>query len=70
MNKIAELKSVIGETTPENRSPTLRAELVSVGNTYCTFKVVPSLYNQNRGVSEIGKLYKVPTEYAWNAFFF
>ncbi len=70
MNKITELKSVIGETTPQNQSPTLRAELISVGNTYCTFKVVAPLYNQTRGVSEIGKLYKVPTEYAWNAFFF
>ena len=70
MNKIAELKSVIGETTSQNQSPTLRAELVLVDNTYCTFKVVAPLYNSNKGISELGKLYKVPTAYAWNAFFF
>lgn len=70
MNKIAELQSVIGETTSQNQSPTLRAELVLVDNTYCTFKVVAPLYNSNKGISELGKLYKVPTAYAWNAFFF
>jgi hypothetical protein len=70
MNKIVELKSVIGETTSQNQSPTLRAELVLVDNVYCTFKVVTPLYNSNKGISEVGKLYNVPTEYAWNAFFF
>jgi hypothetical protein len=70
MNKIEELKSVIGETTSQNQSPTLRAQLVLVDNTHCTFKVVAPLYNSNGGISEVGKLYKVPTTYAWNSFFF
>ena len=64
-----DLLKVIGEETSENRSPTLRAKLIRVNNTTCTFEVVQSPYRTG-DESMIGKRYKVPITYSWNAFFF
>jgi len=69
MNKIAELKSVIGQEVSQNQSPTLRGKLLKVNKCNCIFEVVKSPYRT--GVeNRIGQRYLVPTEYAWNAFFF
>jgi hypothetical protein len=69
MNKIEELKSVIGKTTSENHSPTLNAKLIRVNKKTCTFETVKSPY-RSANESKIGDKYLVPISYAWNAFFF
>ncbi len=66
---IEDLKAVIGKETSENRSPTLRAKLVKVNKTTCTFEVVQSPYRSG-DESKIGQRYLVPTSWSWNAFFF
>ena len=69
MNKIEELKSVIGKDVSENRSPTCRAKLFRVNKKNCTFEVVKSPYRSG-DESKIGVRYLVPISWAWNAFFF
>jgi hypothetical protein len=76
MEKIAELKSVIGQECCQFFSPTNRAKLVSINEYYgvCTMEVVKSNYpsysfsasNNHRA----GERYEMPIEYIWNAFFF
>jgi hypothetical protein len=72
MNKISELKSVIGKETSQNQSPTLRAKLVKVGKSNCVFESVQSPYQSTIGLLgyEIGVQYKVPNSTAWNSFFY
>lgn len=69
MDKINELKTVVGKEISQNNSPTLRAKLIKVGKTYCLFESVQSPYVEYKQPL-VGVQYKVPTEYAWNAFFF
>jgi hypothetical protein len=69
MNIIEDLKTVIGKETSENRSPTLRAKLVKINETTCTFEVVQSPYRTGEE-NKIGRRYNVPIAYSWNAFFF
>ena len=66
---IEDLKAVIGKETSENRSPTLRAKLVKVNKTTCTFEVVQSPYRHG-DESKIGQRYLVPISWSLNAFFF
>ena len=70
LEKIKELKSVIGKDVSENHSPSLRGKLLGVYNDYALFEVVASPYDKNRGFYEIGREYKVPVNWAWNAFFY
>ena len=70
MNQILELKSVIGKDVSENRSPTCRASLVSVGKSNCIFQSVPSLYGPPPKPEFVGVKYKVPNWIAWNSFFY
>jgi hypothetical protein len=69
MNKISELKEVIGKETSQNQSPTLRAKLVKVGKANCVFESVQSPYVREKQ-SNIGVQYKVPNSFAWNSFFY
>ena len=69
MNKIEELKSVIGKEVSQNQSPTLHGRLLKVNKTTCTFEVVKSPYRSG-DESRIGERYLVPISWAWNAFFF
>lgn len=69
MDKINELKAVVGKDVSENRSPTLRAKLVKVNKSNCIFESVQSPY-KSYPQSEVGVRYKVPTAFAWNAYFF
>ncbi len=69
MNKIEELKSVIGKSTSQNQSPTLHGKLLKVNKKTCTFEVVKSPYRSG-DESRIGERYLVPISWAWNAFFF
>jgi hypothetical protein len=70
MNKIEELKSVIGKDISQNQSPTCRGKLVKVGKVYSTFESVPSPYAKFTNSEDVGVKYKVPNSWAWNAFFF
>jgi hypothetical protein len=69
MNMIEDLKAVIGKDVSENRSPTLRAKLIKVNKTTCTFEVVQSPYRIG-DEDKIGMKYRIPISYSWNAFFF
>ncbi len=71
MNKIEELKSVIGKEVSENRSPTCRAKLIKVNKATCLFESVQSPYITSKyEQSKVGVRYRVPNAWAWNAFFF
>jgi hypothetical protein len=75
-SKITDLVKVVGQDTPENFSPTLRAKLVSI-NEYdgmCTMEVVKSIYPSHSFSAQhnhrAGERYQRTVEYVWNAFFF
>lgn len=70
MNKIKELKSVIGKETSQNQSPTCRGKLVKVGKVYSIFESVPSPYAKFTDSGLIGVKYPVPNSIAWNSYFF
>jgi hypothetical protein len=66
---VSDLKKVVGKKVCQNQSPTLVAKLVKVGKVNCVFESVQSdfvAYDQ----SKIGVQYKVPTQRAWNSFFY
>ncbi len=67
--KILDLWSVIGRRVSQNQSPTGTAKLVSINMSYCIFESLQSEYSK-KPESMVGVLYKVPTAYAWNAYFF
>ena len=66
---VSELKTVIGKKVSQNQSPTLVAKLVKVGKANCVFESVQSPYVRETQ-SNVGIRYKVPNQFAWNAFFF
>lgn len=70
MNKIQELKQVIGKDTSQNQSPTCRARLVKVNKVNSIFESVPSLYGPPHKKEFVGIRYKVPNWIAWNSFFY
>jgi hypothetical protein len=70
MNKIQELKQVIGKDISQNFSPTCRARLVKVNKVNSIFESVPSLYGPPPKKEFVGIKYKVPNWIAWNSFFY
>ncbi len=77
MNKIDELKSVIGKEVSENFSPTLRAKLLAIDETrgggVCIMEVVPSPYKGSWSAQQnhtAGHRYERPVYAVHNAFFF
>lgn len=71
MNKIEELKTVIGKTVSYNASPTLRAKLLKVNKKSCIMEVASTEFPIFSDVTEyVGKRFKAPIEYTWNAYFF
>jgi hypothetical protein len=70
MNKIEELKSVIGKDVSQNFSPTCRARLVKVNKVNSIFESVPSPYDKFPKPEFVGVKYKVPNWIAWNSFFY
>jgi hypothetical protein len=66
---VSDLKTVIGKKITQNQSPTLVAKLVKVGKVNCVFESVQSDYFDYQN-GRIGVQYKVPTQYAWNSFFY
>ncbi len=70
MNKIQDLKSVIGKDVSQNFSPTCRARLIKVNRVNSIFESVPSPYNKFPNPEFVGVKYKVPNWIAWNSFFY
>ena len=77
MNKIEELKSVIGKEVSENFSPTLRAKLLAIDETrsggVCIMEVAPSPYEGSWSAQQnhtVGHRYERPIYSIHNAFFF
>ena len=66
---VSELKTVIGKKITQNQSPTLVAKLVKVGKVNCVFESVESDHVEYEQ-AKIGVQYKVPTQRAWNSFFY
>ena len=69
MDKVKELKAVIGKRVSENLSPTGSAKLVKICKGYCIFESLQSKYTQYPA-QLVGVRYKRPLAYAWNAYFF
>ena len=74
MNKIEELKSVIGKEVSENFSPTLRAKLLAIDESgVCIMEVAESPYEGSWAWQQnytAGHRYEAPASRIWNAFFF
>ena len=74
MNKIEELKSVIGKEVSENFSPTLRAKLLAIDEIgVCIMEVVESPYEGSWAWGQnhtAGHRYEAPASRIWNSFFF
>jgi len=66
---VSDLKTVVGKKVSQNQSPTLVAKLVKVGKVNCVFESVQSDFVEHNP-SKIGVQYKVPTQFAWNSFFY
>jgi hypothetical protein len=69
---VNDLKKVVGNKVSQNQSPTLVAKLVKVGKVNCVFESVESDYKETVGLVgyKVGVQYKVPTQRAWNSFFY
>jgi hypothetical protein len=78
IDKIKELKGVIGKEVSENFSPTLRAKLIAIdesrGGGVCIMEVVPSPYPEWSWSAQqnhtAGHRYERPIYAIHNAFFF
>ena len=78
IDKIKELKGVIGKEVSENFSPTLRAKLLAIdesrGGGVCIMEVVPSPYPEWSWAAQqnhtAGHRYERPIYAIHNAFFF
>jgi hypothetical protein len=52
-------------------SPTLRAKLIKVNKKDCVMEVTPTEFPIFSNVTEdVGKIFKMPLEYTWNAYFY
>ena len=69
--KELELRDKVGQTVSYNHSPTLRAKLIKVNKRTCILEVAPTEFPIFSNVDKhIGKKFKAPLEYTWNAFFY
>ena len=69
--KEKELREVIGKTVSCNWSPTLRAKLIKVNKKDCVMQVEPTFYTKTTDLmKDVGKTFKIPQEYTWNASFY
>ena len=70
-SKVEELKEVIGKITSYNASPTLRAKLLKVNKNSCWMEVADAQFPiMHDKMDYVGKRFKAPIEYTWNAYFF
>ena len=68
MNKATDLRKVVGKIVTENHSPTLYSKLIKINKIDCVMEVVDgSTIKKPEGPPV---RYKIPLEYAWNAYFY
>jgi hypothetical protein len=71
MEKVIELKTVVGKDCSCNYSPTHRSKLVMVGKDYCILEVVPAQHGDlSRGEKSVGVMFLQPTYITHNQYFF
>jgi len=69
--KEQELREVVGKTVSCNASPTLRAKLIKINRKDCVLQVEPSFYTRTADLNkDVGKTFKMPIDYTWNAYFY
>lgn len=70
-SKELELREVVGKTVSYNASPTLRAKLIKVNKKTCIMEVAEAQFPIYHDKMEyVGKKFKAPLEYTWNAYFY
>ena len=69
MIKKNELMKLVGQEASVNQSPTLRAKLVAVHNTFCTWEVVPGIYNNKRNEDKVGNQFSLSHYVSENCFY-
>lgn len=71
MDKVTELKQVVGLDCSCNGSPTLRARLLWVEQDFCTLEVTPTMYMKTSEANKkVGERFRLPTEIVHNMYFF
>lgn len=71
MEKVTELKTVVGKDCSCNYSPTHRSKLVKVGKNVCTLEVTATMYSRNQWSNiHVGKQFTQPTYIVHNQYFF
>ena len=69
--KASELREVVGKTVSCNWSPTLRAKLIKINRKDCVVQVEHTFYTKTSELmKDVGKTFRMPIEYVWNAYFF
>jgi hypothetical protein len=63
-----ELMKLVGQEASVNQSPTLRAKLVAVHNTFCTWEVVSGMYNK-RNDDKVGNKFSLSHNISENCFY-
>ena len=63
-----ELMKLVGQEASVNQSPTLRAKLVAVHNTFCTWEVVSGLYSK-RNEDKVGSKFSLSHNVSENCFY-
>jgi hypothetical protein len=71
MDKIAELKTVVGKECSCNYSPTHRSKLIKVGRELCILEVAPAQHGDlDREKSSVGVQFLQSVHITHNQFFF
>ena len=71
MEKVTELKTVVGKDCSCNYSPTHRSKLVMVGKDVCILEVTPAQHGDlSRGEESVGVQFLQPTYITHNQYFF
>lgn len=66
--KEQELREVIGRITPVNQSPSRYGKLIKVNRKTCEF--IPVYHSTVSKPDGERKSFKIPLDWAWNAFFY
>jgi hypothetical protein len=71
MDKISDLKTVIGKPCSCNQSPTLRAKLISVGKYKSTLEVTATMYSRAQwSNAHVGQKITLDNNIIHNMYFF
>ena len=71
MDKIVDLKSVVGRDGSCNYSPTHRSKLIRVGKELCILEVTQAQHGDlSRGIDSVGVQFTLPISIVHNMYFF